>query len=243
MFTILECFYKAKKTELSMTEINNLTQIPLGAVNRITNTLYNLGYLARDEKNKKYSFGWKFRDIVTTYSNTKNSILIEVAKNYMEELRQRFGENVSLYTKMDYSHRICIFRLEGTHKIISKVKEGDTAVLHKGSPGKVLIAFSPEKHWRKYFPAGEEEYYEQMLAIRQNGYAATEAQITPGLSSISVPILDKNNDVVAALTTSGPSFRFQETDYEEKIIAAKEYAAKISDEYNRVSDEYNRVID
>lgn len=76
-------------------------------------------------------------------SQKRNNLAI-IAKPVMEKLRDKYGEEVSLYILSD-KKRICFQRIPSKHALAMVGSVGGSFPLHAGASGRVLLAFLPEK--------------------------------------------------------------------------------------------------
>lgn len=226
-FEVIESFERAGKQKLSVSEISEITDISVSTAYRMATSLVSLGYLNKNAPDKTYSLGWKLIRLFSAMNTFTENELITTGSPYVFELSEKFNENASIYVMMQRS-RVCLYRVEGTQEVRNIVKPGDTTDITLGSPGKVLLAFSPEETWEIFAPASDANYIGKLRTIREQGYAVTDSEHTPGASSISAPIFGHNQKIIAALTLSGPSFRFKEGNFEEKIAAVVHYSKQIS---------------
>lgn len=105
--------------------------------------------------------------------------LAEAAASALAALRDATGESVQLYVR-EGEHRVCIASLESPHGLRTIVPVGATLPLDRGSAGRVLRG-EPVGGWRESVEERE-----------------------PGVASVSAPVLDDADRVVAAVGVSGP---------------------------------------
>ena len=137
----------------------------------------------------------------------------------MLELRNSTKETVSLYIKQQDS-RVCIEKVEGLEPLRASIQVGDVLPLVSGAAGKVILAFL---HQNRIEVPGQ-----IMEEIRQKGYATSHAEYQFGVSSVSAPIFDFHKNIIAALSVSGPSVRFQGDHLDDVIHKTIEAANDIS---------------
>ena len=68
----------------------------------------------------------------------------------------------------------------------------------------------------------------EIAAIRERGFALDNEEREEGLHCIGAPIFDYTGAVVAALSVSWPSFRYERGNESDKIESVKAAAARIS---------------
>jgi len=91
---ILECFLKEE--ELSLMEISNKTDLSPSTAHRLVNSLMDKHYLERDESNKKFFLGPMIARLGNVSLKSIDTNFKEIAKKYMQELKDEFNENVAL---------------------------------------------------------------------------------------------------------------------------------------------------
>jgi DNA-binding IclR family transcriptional regulator len=105
----------------------------------------------------------------------------------------------------------------GTHNWI-----GEPTPLHATSSGKILLAYlDPKRRHAVLRAAGLERFTartiksikqldEELESAKRDGYAVVAEEYEEGLNAIAAPIRDYAGQTVAALSVSGPVYRFTE---------------------------------
>lgn len=96
---------------------------------------------------------------------------------------------------------------------ITTLSVGSTFQLTNSATGRVLLAFTPDQVRNDLIELAVSKNHEQPPAkllehlskIRRVGYDEAESVLIPGLSAMSAPILDVQNEAVACLTLIGAS--------------------------------------
>jgi DNA-binding IclR family transcriptional regulator len=133
-------------------------------------------------------------------------------------LARDLGETVNV-ALLESDAAINILQEYGTAAVSSRDWIGRRTPLHATSSGKVLLAHAGDAV-RERVLAGELERYTESTIIdpaeleRQLerairlGWACTAEELEVGLNAVAAPIRDGRGDVVAAVSVSGPSYRF-----------------------------------
>ena len=128
-------------------------------------------------------------------------------------------ETNSLFV-IDNMQRLGSLKVEGTNPIRHSFLEGDRKVLHDGASSKSLLAYADEsivrEVCRQMVEAKPEQNPEQMVKqlldelkqIRRLRYACSDGEVTPNLSALSCPVFDYGGLACAAMTVTGPTYRF-----------------------------------
>lgn len=90
--------------------------------------------------------------------------------------------------------RTCLVRVEGPQAIRHHIRVGEGLPLDKGSPGRVILAFSGE-------PGPP---YEK---IRRTGYYISIGERDPEVASVSAPVFGMNWRLLGSVGISGPASR------------------------------------
>ena len=129
--------------------------------------------------------------------------LIAAATPVLRALRDTTGESVQLFVREGDARR-CVISLESPHGLRWIVPEGSLLPLDLGSSGRVLLGDTPKQGWME--SVGERE---------------------PGVASVSAPIVDGADGVIAAISVSGPIERLSRTPGKRFGVAVAEAAAQI----------------
>jgi len=111
----------------------------------------------------------------------------------LRELTQASGESAAFYVR-EGNTRTCIVRVEGPQALRHHARMGEGLPLDKGSPGRVILAFSGE-------PGAEYE------AIRQRGYHWSIGEREQGVATVSAPVFGMHWRLQGSVCISGPASR------------------------------------
>lgn len=214
-FKLLECF-STENPQVGVTELAESIGLPKATTFRIAETLEQLGYLNKDESRQAYTISAKVLRLGQVFLD--NLDFRTVAISYMKKIRDTLDETISLYIIVN-NKRVCVERINSSQSLRRVVTVGDEVPLGRGASGKVLLAFSE-------LDFGVDE--EVLENVRKNGYAYSASERGEGISAISVPLRNFKGEVIAALTISGSSIRYNEESVPRYIKLMKETAAEIS---------------
>lgn len=221
---ILDCF-EPGKLELTLTDIARGIGLPMSTTSRLVATLEARSYLARDAATQRYSLGSRIGQIGALGLSTMD--LGKVALPFMRELNTLYNEGVSLYVNRD-DERICVERVESTLPLRRVVNVGDRHPLTRGAAGRLLLAYLPAERRRAILSVDPYTTEEALDDLRRGGFTVSLGEREEGVSSIAAPVLDAKGEVVAALSMSGPSVRFEGSGFSDKIAKVKKTAESIS---------------
>jgi len=234
--------FTAEHPELGVREIARELDFHPSTVGRILVTLTSLGILTRDKSNHRYKLDSKVLKWSAVYLGSIN--LQSITRPYMEELRVKTNETVSLYVPSG-NERVLIERLESTHFIRIVAQVGQRMPLYAGASGKVFLSFLPPEKREEIMKnlqierltsqtiVDVNELQKEIKSIRENGYAVSRGERVEGAYSVSAPLFDFRNQVVGAISISGPTNRFSDeniTKYAGLLVKATK---KISEELGK----------
>lgn len=215
---ILSCF-RVESPCLTVTEITAMTGFTQSTVSRILATLEKKRCTERDPLSGKYRLGMRFHQWKGVLSREKG--IVDLARPFMEKLRDECGEEVSLYVPGE-GNRICVEAVRSRYGVAKITEVGKVLPLHCGASGKVLLAHLPEKERREFYRRGPLEKFTpntitepaeleaDLEKIRADGYAVSVGEREDGTYSVVAPVLGGTGEIAASLCVSGPIFRFPE---------------------------------
>ncbi len=207
-------------------------------VHRILSTLVAYGYVEQSADNKKYRLGWKFFEVGSVIPRQRN--LNNLDLKVLWELCERYEETVNLGVRI--YNKVAIIARVDPQRVLSKAGPylGDHEPLYATALGKVLLSGLEEAEVNKIFAGfcfekhtentltNFEELKEQLVHVRKTGYALDNEELSVGLTCLAMPIYNYNNEIIAALSISGPSFRMNSAKYLTCKEGLKESCQKLS---------------
>jgi DNA-binding IclR family transcriptional regulator len=158
---------------------------------------------------------------------------------YLEDLHHTTQETISMYL-LDGDERVCIERLESPQNVRIVARIGRRLPLYAGSAGKAFLAFIPPERcesilelidlvpFTKNTITDKEALRNELEIIRGQGYAFSRGEWTPEASGLAAPIFGQHEEVIAAISISGPTQRFREGEVREYCLLLKKAASQIS---------------
>lgn len=225
--------FSAESNSQTLQEIADRIGLPKSTAFRIVQSLEKAGYLIRLE-NQQYCLSFRFVRLAGFVQDTLG--IREIAHPVMVELASKVKETVSLHTISDRS-RVCIDVANVDSPLRSITRAGEQIPLQAGSASKVLMAYLPSDKLAPILSGivrnkkqPRAEILQEFARIREQGYAISHGERLLGVSAISVPIFDANEEVHYCLSVNGPSVRIQGN---EKTLTklALEATASISRQY------------
>ncbi len=226
--------------ELSLADLHRKLGVSKSSLQRILNTLILQGVIDKDEKKKTYQLGLELYFLGQLVE--KNSHLLSTSKPYMEKLRDEFGESVALniiYQKK----RKCIGYVSGGHELTTITYIGQTSPLYAGASAKLLTAHIPSEELCELLSEIEfkqiaentimnkEELMKELTKVYQEGFAVSWGERVKGAFSVSAPIRNRLDEVIAGVTIIIPTARVDEKKLNLYIESVKKTGLLISNEF------------
>jgi IclR family transcriptional regulator, KDG regulon repressor len=233
---LMDCFTK-DEPYLGVREAARLTGISSSTTGRILASLRDLGLLVQDMNTRQYALAGKVLAWAEVYSATLD--VRRVAQPFIYDLQRLTGETISLYI-LEGAERVCVERLESEKNVRVVARVGRYLPLHAGSAGKLFLAYLPDEKREQIFEKEPREPFtpytltdvddlrHQVKIIREQGYAISHGEWTVDASGVAAPIFNQRRQIIAALTVSGPTPRFNPESLERFTKTCTRTALQIS---------------
>ena len=231
---ILRIFDK-DKPELSITEISTLTKLNYTTAFRMVATLEANNFLHRNPVNQLFSLGPAIPQLYDNY--VENYTYKEYAYPYLQRIMETLGETATLYTikSIKNNTRICVARVESSHRLRSMTKVNELLPLTRGSAGKALSAMLPKADQDYLLSLDYRITREELDKIKEQGYAINNGTREEGIYGIAVPLILPKSNGLAAIGISGASYRFIEEDVPKHVEFLKHCARELTNELKNAS--------
>lgn len=186
---ILEA-YALGESHLSLAELSRRCGLHKTTVLRLARTLALSGYMVQREDGDWRlgpAAGWLGARYKAGFD------VQNVLEPALRALTLACGESAAFYVR-EGNARTCIVRVEGPQALRHHVRMGEELPLDKGSPGRVILAFSGE-------PGA---LYEQ---IRERGYHYSIGEREQGVATVSAPVFGMHWRLFGSVCISGPASR------------------------------------
>lgn len=213
---ILNCF--TKKSSLGVTEISEMLGLYKSNVHSILTTFKAMDYLAQDEESGKYKLGIGIFSLCRALGD--NFSIKQVAMPYLQELSNLTNERVYLAIPNgdEVTYLEAMYPAESVN--LMRTIMGENAKMYCTGIGKAMLANLPEETIEKYISRelisftektiiDKEKLKAELKITKQRGYAIDDMEHEYGIKCVAMPILNKQGDVEAGISISGPSLRFE----------------------------------
>jgi IclR family KDG regulon transcriptional repressor len=234
--TVLSCF-SLERPELSLTEIAQILELHPSTVHRLLKTMEVGGYVERDPRSGDYRLGLQIIELAGIALNQSELHRHGLAE--LDHLRDllNLNANLAVLDRSDVFHVAYAVRSD-TPRFYTAL--GRRAVAHCTALGKVLLAAQPRatvhadiqaRGWRPYTPRSIQdlEQLDRCLdEVAAVGYAIDREERSLGTWCVAAPVHDYTNQVVAAMSVTGPKQQVGGDALESVIDAVREHAHRLS---------------
>jgi len=224
MFTIVEALKELDGA--GVTELSDHLDLPKSTLHNYLATLEQEEYVRKD--GTTYHVGLRFLDL-GAYARDQIE-MFEVAKPELEHLATETGELANLLVE-EHGKGSYLYRTRGEMAVQVRGHVGTRAPLHSTSLGKAILAHLPESRVEQIIDehglapstpetiTDPETLFEELAAIRDRGVAFDDEERLRGLRCVAAPIR-ANDEVVGAISVSGPTNRLRNDRFREEIPQA-----------------------
>lgn len=185
------------RSPCGLAELCERTGLPRATAHRLAAGLEFHRLLARDSAGH-----WRLGPALSDLSAHVNDPLLEAGAAVLPGLREITGESVQLYRR-EGTTRVCVATLEPPAGLRDTVPLGARLPMTAGSGARVLLAYADPATRQSVL--GSAKFTERSLAeVRRRGWAQSAAEREPGVASVSAPVRDRDGEVIAAVSVSGP---------------------------------------
>jgi IclR family transcriptional regulator, pca regulon regulatory protein len=225
-----------QRPAMTLSEAALAANVSRATARRILRTLADLGFV--EQRGRQFSLSPNILQLGFAYLATQN--WIERAVPLMKDLSDRLGESCSAAilqgTEIVYVARV------PTRRIMSvAVSVGSRLPAFHSSMGRVQLGFlDPSEIWRRLKSVRIEPMtpstitdlqalFDRIRDDHEQGFSIVDEELERGLRSIAVPVVDRQNQVVAGLNLSTHSTRTTRNEMRDKFLPElRAVAAQIS---------------
>ena len=213
--SVLECF-SVEQPELGISEISRTLGLQKSTVHNIVSTFQKCGYLIQNPENSKYALGLKVLHL--SYIVSSHHGLRDLFLPYLTRIARETRE-VCYFGILDerevlYIEAVYPYMHQQTRNIL-----GERAPLFCTGLGKAMLAHMPESEidavlaspmraFTGFTVTDAAALRQQLEEVRTNGYAVDNMEHEFGIRCVAVPVFATGGQVLAAVSVSGPSPRF-----------------------------------
>lgn len=184
---------------------------------RLLGALEGHGLVEQTEDRGKYRLGFGLVRLAGAVSSRMD--LTRQVRPVLEQLANDVGETVNLAVLREH-YVVNLDQALGPASVTTHNWVGELTPLHATSSGKVLLAHVDPPQQQRLMKAGglvvftertitdPDALSKEAVKVLEQGYAVAIGEYEAGLNAIAVPVHAPDGSVAAALSASGPSYRF-----------------------------------
>jgi IclR family transcriptional regulator, KDG regulon repressor len=208
-----------------VTELAKELNIAKSAVHAHLATLEECEYVVKE--GTTYRLSLRYLDLG---EYTKNQVgRYEVIKEEVDVLAQMTGEVVHFGIE-EHGRVVYVTKSRGEKAVETASRVGKRTHLHSTALGKAILAEMADERIDRIIdthgmPAqtqttitDRKELKNQIEETRRQGYAIDDGENIKGVRCVAMPVMGANNEVLGALSTSGPSRRMKQNRIESKLV-------------------------
>ena len=233
---VLECFSGIDRA-MSISEIAKKTDLNRTVTRRLVLTLEHLKYL--ESTDRRYSLTPRILRVAGGFlqGHDIGKHVTPILKSFSDKIK----ESIS-FVMLDEDRAIYVAHSPGDQRLITQgFTIGSTLPLHATGLGRAILAFCPEdrqKELLKKSPCASytnnttvdpEKLKSDLTLTRARNYALVINEFEEGVTSLAVPVLHQDGELIGAVGIVGPNPRFQdEKKRQERLNVLHECAEEIA---------------
>jgi IclR family transcriptional regulator, pca regulon regulatory protein len=203
------CAFDDGTPKLTQSELAHRLKLSRAAARRYLMTLAALGYMATD--GKAYWLTPKVMQLGQSY--VASARLPRTVLPALQALTGAFGESTNLCV-LEGFEAVYISRVNAPRLLSTGIEPGTRLPAHTSAGGRLILSFLPEAaldQWlenatlKPYTPLTVTDKMvlkHEIIKMKKQGYGLVESQLEVGLRGLSVPLIDGQGNMVAALSVS-----------------------------------------
>jgi DNA-binding IclR family transcriptional regulator len=209
----------SQRREAGVSEIALEIAVHKSTAFRLLGALESRGLVEQAEDRGKYRLGFGIVRLAGGVAARMD--LTQQGRPVCRRLAEEIGETVNLAVLRSH-YAVNLDQVRGPAAVTTQNWVGQLTPLHATSSGKILLAHLDDRYRSQLLGAAGFEKYtpntitslpvleEQLGEARGKGYAVTVEEFEIGLNAVAAPIRSYEGEVVAAVSASGPAYRFSE---------------------------------
>ncbi|TDC85784.1 IclR family transcriptional regulator [Micromonospora sp. KC606] len=204
---------------------------------RLLAALEDRDLVEQNSERGKYQLGFGILRLASAIPTRTD--LVRQAQPVLDDLAQRLGETINLAVMREH-FAVNVQQARSSAAVASQNWVGQLTPLHATSSGKVLLAHLSEERLNAVLDTAELPAYtehtitsrkaliEELTKIREEGFATAFEELEAGLNAAAAPVRDHTGTIVAAMSVSGPAFRFDKARIESIKGEIKDAGGRVS---------------
>ncbi|WP_078908657.1 IclR family transcriptional regulator [Streptomyces vietnamensis] len=209
----------AQRGEAGVSEVAAEIDVHKSTAFRLLGALEARGLVEQAAERGKYRLG--FGIVRLAGAVTGRLDITQQGRPVCERLSEEIGETVNIAVLQEH-YAVNLYQVRGPGAVGTHNWVGQLTPVHATSSGKILLAHLPAKEragvlaasgLKKLTPhtlTARTKLEKNLAEARERGYAVTLEEFELGLHAVAAPIRSHQGETLAALSASGPAYRFTE---------------------------------
>lgn len=202
---------------LGVTEIATQMEISKAAAHGILSNLAARSFVERDPQSSAYRLGRRLWELGISAGNQIE--IQKIAREHLVALTEVTGESSQLSEYCARNEVLYLDRITSPNPVQAYIRVGGRAPAYCIATGKALLAFQPEEEIEAvcngpliaYTPltvVDGDALRKELEEIRASGISLNPGEYRGEIVGVAAPIRDRSGQVIAAVSVSGPAYRF-----------------------------------
>ncbi|MEU6084874.1 IclR family transcriptional regulator [Streptomyces sp. NPDC047108] len=227
----------AQRGEAGVSEVAAEIDVHKSTAFRLLGALEARGLVEQAAERGKYRLG--FGIVRLAGAVTDRIDITQQGRPVCERLAEQIGETVNIAVLQEH-YAINLYQVRGPGAVTAHNWVGQLTPPHATSSGKILLAHLSTKDRTELLKetglkkvtartmTSKVKLEKSLTEARERGYSLTQGEFEVGLHAMAAPIRSRDGEVVAALSASGPGYRFTEERMHELAPVLVDGAEEIS---------------
>lgn len=210
--------------EMGVTELANTLDISKGTIHPYLATLEQNEYVVNN--NGRYRLSLRFLELGEYIKGHLQGY--EEARKELNNLASETGE-LAQFAVEEHGKAVYLYKVGGDNAVQTASSIGKREYLHCIALGKAMLAYMPDDRVDEIIDnhglvrqtpntiTEREELFDELELVRKQGFARDLEEKIPGLRCIAVPIRSNEEQLIGAISVSGPARRMQGMWFEEEL--------------------------
>ncbi|ORT52262.1 transcriptional regulator [Vibrio sp. qd031] len=217
VFNIVESLGDQK--EVGVSELSQRLMMSKATTYRFLQTMKMLGYVSQQGEADKYSLTLKMFELGSKSLEWVD--MVTIAEKEMRLISEETNETVHLGA-LDHGTIIYVHKIDSSYALRMHSRVGRRNPLHTTAIGKVLLAERDEAYVRNQLSDAEfvkstpntlesiDQFIDELKLVKEQHFGEDNEEQEPGLRCIAAPVYDRFGTVIAGVSISFPTIRFDE---------------------------------
>ena len=217
-------YFSKDRSQWGVRELAKEIGMNHSVVYRILATFEHHGFLIQDKITQKYSLGFKLLEYGSIIRDRTK--VTTVIYPILKQMAENSGETVFLSLR-DGLQGVLLERADSPNPVKFTNSVGARSPLYVGATNRAMMAYLSQEEQEMIIAQGlktitgkqitREQLMENLIKIRQNGWAYSEGEITEATFGIGAPLLNVKDQVIASVSISGPQYRMTQENFKKTL--------------------------